>query len=649
MIMSAAALLLSVYASLTAGLNLRRSRGGSLPKIIHQTWTDNELPPAFENWSRSWKECLPDWEYKLHTDEDNRNFIKEHVPDFLETYEGYDNPIKRVDAAKYAYLAVEGGLYVDLDVECLRAPHRLVNLSTEEKHDVILATDKFSNGGQLSNSLMLSASARGRQFFKELLYLLPYSQQAEFAASTGSEFLTRAFQDYMKRGVALEDVQERANRSDVHTSYGTTRTVSKKNMKIALVDDSWVFNIPWYAEELKQDCMDRAWCMNRFPNATSVSHWTASFFPQARARLTAPLNRTMPKIIHQTWKSRELPPEFEKWSNSWKKCLPGWEYKLHTDEDNRNFIKEHFPELLNTYDNYDKPIKRVDAARYAYMAVEGGLYADMDIECLHDPAKLLNLSAEGKFDAMLANERYSQDGGQVSNAFLVATSDKGRHFFQEIMKELPRYKNESNVITATGPMFLTSAVKDIMVDGLALNNEAERTRRSDFHTDPLGVKALSNSRTTVALLDDSWVFNIPWFDKSNSGWKKGCMNSTWCQEKLPYAVSVSHWTSSWSKKYNNTLSTDDIEEKASDADWIDLRTALNDVNAREVAPLLQAQSFHTLSTQQMCTCVLDGLMQRMPSDTCRKQLMYQLDDVNRQFAPIRWAYRGLLNFYMSFC
>lgn len=647
MMMRAASLLLSVCACLTAGLNLRRSRGGSLPKIIHQTWADKELPPLFENWSRSWKECLPDWEYKLHTDEDNWNFIKEHVPDFLETYEGYDDPMKRVDAAKYAYLAVEGGLYVDLDVECLRDPHRLLNLSTEGKHDVILATDKFSNGGQLSNSLMLSASVQGRQFFKELLYLLPYSRQGELYASTGPLFLTRAFQDYMKRGLALDDVQERANRSDVHTFYGTARTVSDKHMKFALVDDSWVFNIPWYADDLKKDCMDRAWCMTRFPNATSVSHWTASFFPHARAQLTGALNKTMPKIIHQTWKSRELPPEFEKWSRSWKKCLPDWEYKLHTDEDNRNFIKEHFPDFLDIYDNYDKPIKRVDAARYAYMAVEGGLYADMDIECLHDPAKLLNLSDEGKFDAMLANERYSQDGGQVSNAFLVATTEKGRHLFQEIMKELPRYKNETNVITATGPMFLTSALKDIMVDGLALNNEAERTHRTDFHTEPLDVKTLSNSRTTVAMLDDSWVFNIPWFDKSQ--WKKGCMNSTWCQEKLPYAVSVSHWTSSWSKKYNNTLSPTDIEEKSSDAAWTDLQTALSDVTSREEAPLLQEQSFHALSSQQMCTCALDGLMQQVPSDTCRTQLMHQIEDLNQQFAPIRWAYRSLLNFYMSYC
>ena len=46
---------------------------------------------------------------------------------------------------------------------------------------------------------------------------------------------------------------------------------------------------------------------------------------------------------------------------------PSWEYKLWTDEDNRNLIKDHYPWFLKTYDEYDVNIKRVDAVRYFYL------------------------------------------------------------------------------------------------------------------------------------------------------------------------------------------------------------------------------------------------------------------------------------------
>ena len=90
----------------------------------------------------------------------------------------------------------------------------------------------------------------------------------------------------------------------------------------------------------------------------------------------------IPKIIHQTWKSRDLPDNFKKWSKIIKDLHPDWEYKLWTDEDNRNFIKNHYSWFLKTYDNYDVHIKRVDAVRYFYLYHYGGVYIDLDFICL---------------------------------------------------------------------------------------------------------------------------------------------------------------------------------------------------------------------------------------------------------------------------
>ena len=42
--------------------------------------------------------------------------------------------------------------------------------------------------------------------------------------------------------------------------------------------------------------------------------------------------KEIPKIIHQTWKTKDLPQNYKKWSNSIKKMHPDWTYILWTDE-----------------------------------------------------------------------------------------------------------------------------------------------------------------------------------------------------------------------------------------------------------------------------------------------------------------------------
>ena len=58
-----------------------------------------------------------------------------------------------------------------------------------------------------------------------------------------------------------------------------------------------------------------------------------------------------PKIIHQTWKNYVLPDNFEKWSKTWIKYNPNYNYKLWNDEDNYNFIKKKYNFFLDSYNS----------------------------------------------------------------------------------------------------------------------------------------------------------------------------------------------------------------------------------------------------------------------------------------------------------
>jgi hypothetical protein len=97
----------------------------------------------------------------------------------------------------------------------------------------------------------------------------------------------------------------------------------------------------------------------------------------------------IPKIIHQTWVSAQLPPSFRAFQETWRGRHSGWEYRFYDDAACRRVVENDFPDLLAIYDGCPHPVQRADIFRYLIVAREGGLYADMDMECLKDCTPLL--------------------------------------------------------------------------------------------------------------------------------------------------------------------------------------------------------------------------------------------------------------------
>ncbi len=102
------------------------SRFPYIPRIIHQTWKTADIPHEWRAWHATWRRHHPDWEIRVWTDADNRQLIEEHHPWFLGTYDGFERDIQRVDAAKYFILYTCGGVYADLDCECIEPVDDLV-------------------------------------------------------------------------------------------------------------------------------------------------------------------------------------------------------------------------------------------------------------------------------------------------------------------------------------------------------------------------------------------------------------------------------------------------------------------------------------------------------------------------------------------
>ena len=158
-----------------------------------------------------------------------------------------------------------------------------------------------------------------------------------------------------------------------------------------------------------------------------------------------------PKIIHQTWKNYDLPENFKKWSETWKLYNPNYEYKLWSDEDNLEFISKEFEYFLSKYNSYNHHIKKVDAARYFYMYKHGGIYCDLDFECLKN---FNNLLEEYKnYEVILGYMGEDRNFDHcLPNALMI--SKKKSKFWLHVIKIMGERINSSTPEYDTGPVLL---------------------------------------------------------------------------------------------------------------------------------------------------------------------------------------------------
>lgn len=91
----------------------------------------------------------------------------------------------------------------------------------------------------------------------------------------------------------------------------------------------------------------------------------------------------IPKIIHQTWKSKEKNESIDTLRNTWMDKNPGYQYCYYDDTDIENFIKKHFsPQLLSFYKRIIAGSLKADMFRYCVLYIHGGFYIDVDISCV---------------------------------------------------------------------------------------------------------------------------------------------------------------------------------------------------------------------------------------------------------------------------
>lgn len=166
-----------------------------------------------------------------------------------------------------------------------------------------------------------------------------------------------------------------------------------------------------------------------------------------------------PKIIHQTWKSTEIPPRWQRFRDAWKKFHPGWEFRLWTDEDNRRLVERDYTAFLQLYDSYAYPVQKADFARILYLHKFGGVYADLDLEPLRpldgiidQPHLILGEEKEGMGKSL--NRR-----DFIINAFMA--SPKGHPFWKMLLERLRVTFRHKRLLQSKGHYIIQTVIFEL--------------------------------------------------------------------------------------------------------------------------------------------------------------------------------------------
>lgn len=167
----------------------------------------------------------------------------------------------------------------------------------------------------------------------------------------------------------------------------------------------------------------------------------------------------IPKIIHQTWKTTELPLRWQGFRKAWMKLHPTWKFRLWTDDENMRLVEKDYPEFLGLYKSYEYPILKADLVRMLYLHKYGGLYADLDLEPLKPLDELLDQPC-----LVMGMERGGM-GRIINNQDLIINacmaSPKGHRFWEMLIEHLKMTFRRKRFLESRGNYVMSTIIFEL--------------------------------------------------------------------------------------------------------------------------------------------------------------------------------------------
>jgi len=174
----------------------------SIPKVIHQIWIGSPVPKKYEQLMKTW-ESWHGWKYKLWTDKEVKNLALIN----RKLFDKLTNMGAKADVLRCEILYQEGGLYVDIDFECLNPA--FFDFASDQ-YDLFAGLVPLPGAREIELCNGLIGVKKGHPLIKELIETMGELDcdigTHEIVAMTGPGLFTRKFYDYHQKEVDTVDI-----------------------------------------------------------------------------------------------------------------------------------------------------------------------------------------------------------------------------------------------------------------------------------------------------------------------------------------------------------------------------------------------------------------------------------------------------------
>lgn len=226
----------------------------------------------------------------------------------------------------------------------------------------------------------------------------------------------------------------------------------------------------------------------------------------------------IPKIIHRIWipfstEKKEIPKLYKKLDSRIKQLHPGWVVMQWNEESINILIDKYYPEFRDTFESYDVPIKKHDAARYLILHHYGGMFIQHGLIINKNLEPLLR-----GYEAIFAEQSISDN--TISTGFIASIPN--HPIISKIILNLPKIKDR-HVLQATGPYVISHFAHKY---------------------------AEANKENNILVLPTKYLFPFDWNQKHQNPKIIECLASKkGCSELFPGSYGYALWSASWQKQY----------------------------------------------------------------------------------------------------
>ena len=146
-----------------------------IPRIVHQTWREDTLPVLFQKIKEHNQNMNDDFEFKLWSHSPGTpeidEFIKREYPNIYNIFNKAKYGVQKADIARIAILYHFGGVYIDLDILCLKPLKTLFSYDTDNAYIALEPSEqtlKVFNKEDLLCNAFIAAPAK-HALFKQAL------------------------------------------------------------------------------------------------------------------------------------------------------------------------------------------------------------------------------------------------------------------------------------------------------------------------------------------------------------------------------------------------------------------------------------------------------------------------------------------------